>query len=193
MDFNFKLTGELTDIPGFTFMETDEIKVIKPSYTFVDFYGEGGEVRTIKGIDMNKAIIRGSRIDENAHQLIKLDQPSYVHIWTDIASTVTGDMPVRILPWITVNLGFTSWVRYEDDNCVFTPNISVVCDGEGSFFKRGLAVGYSRESVSVHFETDGKKATLIAEKDGIVVFEQLDVPMKYFDYTVKTTSSFLFV
>jgi len=192
-DFTFKMTGEIEGVPGYVFAATDIVQVISPSYTFVYFYGSGGEVRTIKGIDMTTAKITGSRIERSGHQLVKYDKSGFVKNWEDVAGTVTGELPVEIMPGVKVNMEFAAWVRYKDNKCVFTPSSALVCDGNGALFKRGLAVGYSREDVTIHFETDGVKATIIARQGSTIVFEQLNVPLKNFDYTIKTRSSFLFL
>jgi hypothetical protein len=191
-NFTFNLTGEITGIPDYRFTSTDKIEVINPSYTFVYFNGRGGDVKTIKGIDITKATITNSIIDRSGHQLVRLDKNNYVRKWEDITGTVTGTVPIKITSRLSINLPFTAWVRYSNDNCVFTSNSSLVCDGRGMFFKRGLAVGYSSEDVNVHFETDGKTATLTAKKGGITVFEQSNVPLTDFEYVVKTKSPFLF-
>jgi hypothetical protein len=191
-DFTFNVTGEIQGIPDYTFVSIDIVKIIKPSYTFVYFNGKGGDVNAIKGIDLSKTNIKTSEIDRSGHQLVRFDKYNLVKKWEDIVGTVTGTVPKEILPGRYINLGFTVWLRYATDNCVFTPPSSLVCDGKGTLFKRGLAVGYSREDVDVHFETDGVKASLVGKQSGKIVFDQSNVPLTAFEYVVKTKSPFLF-
>jgi len=192
-DFTFKLNGEIEGVPGYVFTATDRIMVINPSYTFVHFYGNGGVVDVIKGIDFTKATVTESRIEKNAHQMIKLNKNNFVKEWEDILGTVVGKMTVRLSSGKYTTREFTAWVKYEEGDCTFdAAYTNVACVGKGVFVKRGLAVGYSRETVDIQFDTDHDTANLIATQNGVVVFRQLNVPITKFEYVVKTKSPFLF-
>lgn len=188
--FTYRLTGAATGYEDFTM--TEPAQVVNPSYTFVHFYAQGGSVDAIKGIDLARTTITSSVLQKSGHQIVKLENFRLVSKFEDVMGTVSGKTQVTVFSR-TVSLPFSAWVNYEDGDCTFTPYASIVCDGTGTFYKRGLAVGYSWERVSIHFEVNAEKATLVAREGDTVVFSQTNVPVRQFDYVIQTNRPFLFI
>jgi len=193
-DFTFKINGEIDGVPNYVFTALDVVQVIKPSITFLDFFGKGGDINVIKGIDLSKATITNSQIGRSAKQDItftKIDgnKVSLVIRKGYVGGIVEGMAPVTILRH-TFNVQFKAWARYTGDNCAFTPSSSVVCDGKGDFYKRSI-VGLTHESADIHFETDGVTANITAKQDGVKVFELVNVPLEDFDFDIKARQRFI--
>jgi len=184
-ELTLKLNGEIEGVSNYVFTTTSRIKFIKPPYTFV-YFAKGGEVKMIEGIDLSKATISSAVIGKRDQQLISLDS-SYITRGEAMLGTVSGKIPMPFIFNRYINLGFTSWVTYDEGSCEFNPDLSVVCEGTGKFFKRGLAVGYSREDVDIHFRIIDGKASLTAKHDGKIVFEMID-----FEYVEKAKLPFIY-
>jgi len=184
--YNLKLQGEIDGVPDYIFTTTARLKVIKPTYAFVYFYGKKENVKTIQGVDLSKANIFSATIGKRDMQLIELGNSISLTRGEDIVGEVSGSLPVEILRNRYISLGFTASVSYKEGHCEVNPDLSVVCEGTGRFSKMGIPVGRSQEDVDVRLEIKNERANLIAKHEGTVVFELTGL-----SYVAKTKLPFL--
>lgn len=193
-NFNFKITGQITGVPDFTFTSLDQILVINPSITLLDFFGKGGSLTVIKNIDLAKSTVTNSQIGRSGKQDVTFTKTSdgKIQLVTKkgyVGGIVDGIAPVKILGR-TFNVPFRAWARYNGDQCTFNPPSSLTCDGKGDFYIRWI-LGLTHESADIHFQTDGTTASITAKQGSIKVFELLNVPLENFDFDIYSRQRFI--